>query len=45
MSCSAAKRKHCESEDVKEFHLGVPEGKRTSFREIKQYKRRKRGLA
>jgi branched-chain amino acid transport system ATP-binding protein len=34
-----------ENEDVKEFYLGVTEGKRKSFREGKHYKRRKRWLA
>jgi branched-chain amino acid transport system ATP-binding protein len=34
-----------ENEDVKEFYLGVAEGKRKSFREGKHYKRRKRWLA
>ena len=34
-----------ENEDVKEFYLGVAEGKRKSFRETKHYKRRKRWLA
>jgi len=34
-----------ENEDVKEFYLGVTEGKRRSFREGKNYKRRKRWLA
>jgi branched-chain amino acid transport system ATP-binding protein len=34
-----------ENEDVKEFYLGVAEGKRKSFREVKHYKRRKRWLA
>jgi branched-chain amino acid transport system ATP-binding protein len=33
-----------ENEDVKEFYLGVAEGKRKSFREGKHYKRRKRWL-
>jgi branched-chain amino acid transport system ATP-binding protein len=33
-----------ENEDVKEFYLGVAEGKRKSFRSIKHYKRRKRWL-
>jgi branched-chain amino acid transport system ATP-binding protein len=33
-----------ENEDVKEFYLGVAEGKRRSFREGKHYKRRKRWL-
>ncbi|MDJ1158326.1 ABC transporter ATP-binding protein [Chelatococcus sp. SYSU_G07232] len=34
-----------ENEDVKEFYLGVTEGERKSFREVKSYKRRKRWLA
>jgi branched-chain amino acid transport system ATP-binding protein len=34
-----------ENEDVKEFYLGVAEGKRKSFRTVKHYKRRKRWLA
>jgi branched-chain amino acid transport system ATP-binding protein len=34
-----------ENEDVKEFYLGISEGKRKSFREGKHYKRRKRWLA
>jgi branched-chain amino acid transport system ATP-binding protein len=34
-----------ENEDVKEFYLGIAEGKRKSFRELKHYKRRKRWLA
>jgi branched-chain amino acid transport system ATP-binding protein len=34
-----------ENEDVKEFYLGVAEGSRRSFREVKSYKRRKRWLA
>ncbi|HKM87268.1 MAG TPA: ABC transporter ATP-binding protein [Xanthobacteraceae bacterium] len=34
-----------QNEDVKEFYLGVAEGKRKSFREGKHYKRRKRWLA
>jgi branched-chain amino acid transport system ATP-binding protein len=34
-----------ENEDVKEFYLGVSEGDRKSFREVKSYKRRKRWLA
>jgi len=33
-----------ENEDVKEFYLGVGEGDRKSFREVKSYKRRKRWL-
>jgi branched-chain amino acid transport system ATP-binding protein len=34
-----------ENEDVKEFYLGIAEGKRKSFRTVKHYKRRKRWLA
>ena len=34
-----------ENEDVKEFYLGVAEGKRKSFRDVKHYKRRKRWLS
>ena len=34
-----------ENADVKEFYLGVAGGERKSFREVKQYKRRKRWLA
>jgi branched-chain amino acid transport system ATP-binding protein len=34
-----------ENEDVKEFYLGIAEGKRKSFRDGKNYKRRKRWLA
>ncbi len=34
-----------ENEDVKEFYLGVSEGARKSFRDVKSYKRRKRWLA
>jgi branched-chain amino acid transport system ATP-binding protein len=33
-----------ENEDVKEFYLGIAEGKRKSFRDVKHYKRRKRWL-
>jgi len=33
-----------ENEDVKEFYLGMAEGKRKSFRDAKHYKRRKRWL-
>ena len=33
-----------ENEDVKEFYLGVAEGKPKIFREVKSYKRRKRWL-
>jgi branched-chain amino acid transport system ATP-binding protein len=34
-----------QNEDVKEFYLGIAEGKRKSFRNVKHYKRRKRWLA
>jgi branched-chain amino acid transport system ATP-binding protein len=34
-----------ENEDVKEFYLGLSEGRRKSFREGKHYRRRKRWLA
>src|SRR5439155_14179663 len=34
-----------ENEKVKEFYLGIAEGKRKSFRDGKHYKRRKRWLA
>ena len=34
-----------ENEDVKEFYLGVAQGAKKSFREVKSYKRRKRWLA
>jgi branched-chain amino acid transport system ATP-binding protein len=34
-----------ENQDVKEFYLGMAEGKRKSFREGKHYRRRKRWLA
>jgi len=34
-----------ENEDVKEFYLGIAEGKRKSFRDVKHYKRLKRWLA
>ena len=34
-----------ENEDVKEFYLGVAEGTKKSFRDVKSYKRRKRWLA
>ena len=34
-----------ENEDVKEFYLGIAEGKRKSFRAGKHYRRRKRWLA
>jgi branched-chain amino acid transport system ATP-binding protein len=33
------------NEDVKEFYLGMAEGQRRSFRNVKHYKRRKRWLA
>jgi branched-chain amino acid transport system ATP-binding protein len=33
------------NEDVKEFYLGIAEGRRKSFRDVKHYKRRKRWLA
>jgi branched-chain amino acid transport system ATP-binding protein len=34
-----------DNEDVREFYLGIAEGKRKSFREGKHYRRRKRWLA
>src|SRR4029078_13173754 len=34
-----------QNEDVKEFYLGISEGRRKSFREGKHYRRRKRWLA
>ena len=34
-----------ENDDVKEFYLGIAEGERKSFRDVKHYKRRKRWLA
>ncbi len=34
-----------ENEDVKEFYLGISEGRRKSFRDSKHYRRRKRWLA
>ncbi|HVV60461.1 MAG TPA: ABC transporter ATP-binding protein [Pseudolabrys sp.] len=34
-----------ENEDVKEFYLGITEGRRKSFRDAKHYRRRKRWLA
>jgi branched-chain amino acid transport system ATP-binding protein len=34
-----------ENEDVKEFYLGIAEGNKKSFRDVKHYKRRKRWLA
>jgi branched-chain amino acid transport system ATP-binding protein len=33
------------NEDVKEFYLGISEGRRKSFRDGKHYRRRKRWLA
>ena len=33
-----------QNEDVKEFYLGIAEGKKKSFRNVKHYKRRKRWL-
>jgi branched-chain amino acid transport system ATP-binding protein len=33
------------NEDVKEFYLGIAEGKRKSFRDVKSYRRRKRWLS
>ncbi len=33
-----------QNEDVKEFYLGIAQGKRRSFRDFKHYKRRKRWL-
>jgi branched-chain amino acid transport system ATP-binding protein len=33
------------NQDIKEFYLGIAEGKRKSFRNVKSYKRRKRWLA
>ncbi len=33
------------NEDVKEFYLGISSGERTSFRDVKTYRRRKRWLA
>jgi branched-chain amino acid transport system ATP-binding protein len=38
-------RSLAENEDVKEFYLGIAEGQRKSFRNLKHYKRRKRWLA
>jgi branched-chain amino acid transport system ATP-binding protein len=40
-----AARSLAENADVKEFYLGVSEGRRKSFREGKHYRRRKRWLA
>jgi branched-chain amino acid transport system ATP-binding protein len=34
-----------DNDDVKEFYLGIADGKRKSFRDVKHYKRRKRWLA
>jgi branched-chain amino acid transport system ATP-binding protein len=34
-----------QNDDVKEFYLGIAEGKRQSFRDVKHYKRRKRWLS
>ncbi|MFV2033204.1 MAG: ABC transporter ATP-binding protein [Gammaproteobacteria bacterium] len=34
-----------ENKDVKEFYLGISEGERVNFREVKHYRRRKRWLA
>jgi branched-chain amino acid transport system ATP-binding protein len=33
-----------ENTDVKEFYLGLSEGKRVNFRDVKHYRRRKRWL-
>ena len=33
-----------ENEDVKEFYLGLSSGRRKSFRDVKNYRRRKRWL-
>ena len=33
------------NEDVKEFYLGLSGGDKKSFRDVKQYRRRKRWLA
>ena len=44
-SWMATPRRSAENEDVKEFYLGIAEGKRKSFRDVKHYKRRKRWLA
>jgi branched-chain amino acid transport system ATP-binding protein len=33
------------NEDIKDFYLGLTEGKKKSFREVKHYKRRKRWLS
>jgi branched-chain amino acid transport system ATP-binding protein len=37
-------RELANNEDVKEFYLGFSSGERTSFRDIKSYRRRKRWL-
>ena len=34
-----------ENEHLKAFYLGIAEGSKKSFREVKSYKRRKRWLA
>jgi branched-chain amino acid transport system ATP-binding protein len=34
-----------QNEDVKEFYLGIAQGDRRSFRDVKSYKRRKRWLS
>ena len=34
-----------QNEDVKEFYLGIADSNRTSFRDVKSYRRRKRWLA
>jgi hypothetical protein len=34
-----------ENSDVKEFYLGMSQGERKTFRDVKHYKRRKRWLA
>jgi branched-chain amino acid transport system ATP-binding protein len=34
-----------ENKDVKEFYLGISQGERVNFREVKHYRRRKRWLA
>jgi len=33
-----------ENTDVKEFYLGISEGERVNFRDVKHYRRRKRWL-
>ena len=40
-----AARMLSENADVKEFYLGISEGRRKSFRDSKHYRRRKRWLA